>query len=78
MIDPRGLSFDHWASQTCILISPYGVLPRPTDEKDWKQWANIVVSFPAIIGVNAPRPEGFKNWREWAFRFNLAVQNLGI
>jgi hypothetical protein len=77
MIDPRGLTFPHWASQTTLLIVPYGTVPVP-DERHWQGWAAAVISFPQFGSIGAPQPAMFKRWEDWAHIFNLQLSQLGI
>ena len=77
MIDSRYIDFARWAGQTTQLIAQYGSVPVVSDESEWRDWAQTVVSFPAIASVGAPRPEKFDDWRPWSHQFNAVVRLLG-
>jgi len=75
-IDPRGMTVQSWTALSTFYISPYGSPPKLTDADQWRDWANFVVSLPAIAALNPPRPTGFSDWDAWANQFNRVAQLL--
>jgi hypothetical protein len=75
-VNPTGTRPIHWSGQMVLSLSQYGPIPKLLNETDWRQWADTVVSLPAIAAVGAPRPERFSSWESWAHQFNQAVRLL--
>ena len=73
MIDPRYLDVQEWCNLMVQNLAPLVNAPRLLDPKEWKVWANSVVSSPQVRVSHPPDPAFFDDWREWAFRFNQAV-----
>lgn len=73
MIDPRHFEVKDWCDQMVQNLAPLVNAPRLLDAKEWKTWANAVVSNPTVRTFHPPDPGLFDDWREWAFRFNQAV-----
>lgn len=77
MISTRGLGFVQWASLTTEIIARYGLVPKPTTEDRWQDWASQVVSIPPISALTPPQPNHFKHWRDWGTRFNEVMLVIG-
>jgi len=75
-VNPTGTATIHWCGQMALSLSQYGPIPKLLNETDWRQWADTVVSIPAIASVGAPRPERFSSWSDWAREFNLSIRVL--
>lgn len=76
VVDPRGMTVENWTALSAFYLAPYGTLPKLTDPDLWRDWAAVVINFPAIAGLNPPNPAGFDDWIDWAPRFNQAAKLL--
>lgn len=76
VVKPQGIDVRHWANQMVLSLSAYGCIPKLMNRDDWRSWAALVVSLPAIAAVNAPRPDHFVQWETWAEQFNLSIRLL--
>ena len=65
-----------WADQMILSLSAYGNVPRMAKPADWRDWANVVIAFPALAAVGAPRPERFATWADWVHQFNISLRLL--
>lgn len=63
--DPRGLTFERWASLLAEALSEYNI-PNPADEDSWFGWACTLFGAPDLVSLGLPDPRGFTGWREWA------------
>lgn len=75
-VDTRGMTIENWTAFSTQYLTPYGMPPKLVDPDKWRDWANVVISFPAIAGLNPPQPAGFEDWRDWAARFNQVARLL--
>lgn len=71
--DPRGTSFDLWATRCADDLCGYVWFPNP-DEDNWKKWARQLYSSNSLVNESVPNPEMFKTWREWALQW-MVTQN---
>jgi len=70
--DPRGHSFDSWASLMCELYAPQQ-LEIPTPFTDWKAWGNGLKAIDVFTNEAIPSTEGFDDWSLWAQELVNAV-----
>ena len=68
MIDPRYLSLPQWTDAVGLTLATSAPIPKLLSD-DWKSWALVVVSIPAIGKFTPPNPMSFSRWDEWAQRF---------
>lgn len=70
--DPRYHTWDSWAS---LMVEAYGSqqLAIPTDESEWKEWANGLRGIDLFANDAIPTPDGFADWQEWAFALVNAI-----
>jgi hypothetical protein len=59
-----------WTGQMTLLLAQYGNIPTLTNDAAWRDWANAVITLPALSALGAARPEGFGQWDAWATEFN--------
>jgi len=70
--DPRGHTFDSWASVMCELYSTQNLeIPGPTT--DWKLWANGIKGIDIFTNEAIPPSDNFDNWFDWAEQLVNAV-----
>jgi len=65
VLDPRGLTFDRWASLLTEELAAYNV-PNPGPEDSWFNWACSLLEVPELVSLGLIDPRGFIGWREWA------------
>ena len=63
--DPRGHTFDSWASLMCELYATQQ-LATPTAATDWKQWGEGLKAIDVFTNEGIPGPGAFNDWQEWA------------
>jgi hypothetical protein len=63
--DPRGHSFDSWASLMCELYAVQQ-LEIPTPFTDWKLWGNGIKGIDVFVNEAIPSTEAFDDWQLWA------------
>jgi hypothetical protein len=63
--DPRGHTFDSWASLMCELYATQQ-LEIPTQYTDWKLWGNGIKAIDVFTNEAIPSTDSFTNWQEWA------------
>ncbi len=71
--DPRGHTFDSWASLMCELYAAQQ-LSIPTPDTDWKQWGEGLKAIDVFTNEGIPGPGPFNDWQEWAQAVVGAVQ----
>ena len=71
--DPRGHTFDSWASLMCELYAAQQ-LSIPTLDTDWKQWGEGLKAIDVFTNEGIPGPGLFNDWQEWAQAVVGAVQ----
>ena len=71
--DPRGHTFDSWASLMCELYSTQQ-LSIPMPDTDWKQWGEGLKAIDVFTNEGIPGPGPFNDWQEWAQAVVGAVQ----
>ena len=59
------LTWDEWAS-AFVGFSNITNVPLPSDESDWKAWADSLQYLPTLEGYRVPEPALFERWQEWA------------
>lgn len=74
-VAPLFTDLQRWADETVGLLYDVAAVPRlvAQGERDWVDWARLLVGTPAIAAYNPPDPEGYADWRDWAVRFNEAI-----
>lgn len=72
MVSPIGMTFQAWASTLFIDFSSENV-PIPPDEKNWKDWAQVLVARNIFNNADIPSPYMFDDWQVWAMRVRQAV-----
>lgn len=75
-VNPRNVDPRQWAAQMALSLYQYGPVPTLADPNQWREWARVVIAFPALAAVGAPRPEQFTSWQDWAHAFNWSVLRL--
>jgi hypothetical protein len=71
--DPRGHTFDSWASLMCELYATQQ-LAIPTPNTDWKQWGEGLKAIDVFTNEAIPGPGPFNDWQDWAQAVVGAVQ----
>lgn len=71
--DPRGHTFDSWASLMCELYATQQ-LSIPTPSTDWKQWGEGLKAIDVFTNEAIPGPGPFNDWQDWAQAVVGAVQ----
>jgi hypothetical protein len=63
--DPRGHTFDSWAS---LMVEAYGgqQLAIPSGEQDWQTWAAGLKAIDIFVNEGIPGPYVYDNWQDWA------------
>lgn len=67
MISPYNVPFLLWAHNLTNDF-PDDIIPIITDEKDWRNWGNIVAGEKSFARVGAPRTDFFDSPVAWASR----------
>lgn len=75
-VDVRFMEVVDWTGRQTVLLAPYGTPPILRDPGAWKDWARVVIGFPAVAALNPPRPEIFEDWRSWGRAFNVVLRLL--
>ena len=70
--DPRGHTFDSWASLMCELYSTQQ-LEIPTPLTDWKKWGDGIRAIDVFANEAIPMTDNFDDWQEWAEELVNAV-----
>ena len=70
--DPRGHSFDSWASLMCELYAAQQ-LEIPTQLTNWKDWGNGLKAIDVFTNEATPSTGSFDDWQEWAQELVNAV-----
>ena len=63
--DPRGHTFDSWASLMCELYAAQQ-LSIPDASTDWRQWAEGLKAIDVFTNEAIPGPAVFNDWQDWA------------
>lgn len=63
---------------TGALLTQYGFVPTPVEEKDWTKFAEAVRQLPIVQGRHVPSERGFGDWQSWALRLNESLFGLGL
>lgn len=63
--DPRGHTFDSWASLMCELYATQQ-LAIPDSNTDWRQWGEGLKAIDVFTNEGIPGPAVFNNWQDWA------------
>ena len=63
--DPRGHTFDSWASLMCELYAAQQ-LSIPDASTDWRQWGEGVKAIDVFTNEGIPGPAVFNDWQDWA------------
>ena len=71
--DPRGHTFDSWASLMCELY-PTQQLANPDANTDWRQWGEGLKAIDVFTNEGIPGPAVFQDWQDWAQAVVGAVQ----
>jgi len=63
--DPRGHTFDSWASLMC---EAYGEqqLVIPNNQTDWRLWGEGLKGIDTFSVDGVPTPDTFEDWQLWA------------
>jgi hypothetical protein len=76
VIYPMGMTAMQWTDAMALDLNKFGACPRLAGDDGWREWALVILGFPAISDINAPDPYGFDDWRSWAERFNQVYSVL--
>ena len=71
--DPRGHTFDSWASLMCELYATQQ-LAIPMQDTDWRQWGEGLKAIDVFTNEGIPGPAVFNDWQDWAQAVVGAVQ----
>lgn len=71
--DPRGHTFDSWASLMCELYAAQQ-LSIPDANTDWRQWGEGLKAIDVFTNEGIPGPAVFNDWQDWAQAVVGAVQ----
>jgi hypothetical protein len=71
--DPRGHTFDSWASLMCELYATQQ-LAIPDTSTDWRQWGEGLKAIDVFTNEGIPGPAVFEDWQDWAQAVVGAVQ----
>jgi hypothetical protein len=63
--DPRGHTFDSWASLMCELYATQQ-LAIPEPGTDWRQWGEGLKAIDVFTNEGIPGPAVFNDWQDWA------------
>ena len=63
--DPRGHTFDSWASLMCELYATQQ-LEIPTPHTDWKLWGNGIRAIDVFANEAIPMTDAFDKWEDLA------------
>lgn len=77
MIDPRGLTWQRWATAVLLDVQTGWSLGTPPDEANWRDFAVGLVRAPTFAQRILPDPYAFTDWREWAMRSYPMLEGLG-
>ena len=70
--DPRGHTFDSWASLMCELYAAQNIeIPSPFT--DWKKWGNGIRAIDVFANEAIPMTDNFDDWYKWAEELVNAV-----
>jgi len=63
--DPRGHTFDSWAS---LMVEAYAAqqLEIPNERTDWKLWGQGLLAIDIFTNEAIPNPVLFDDWQLWA------------
>lgn len=70
--DPRGHTFDSWASLMCELYAAQQ-LEIPSQLTDWRSWGNGLKAIDVFTNEAIPSTDNFGDWQEWAQELVNAV-----
>lgn len=70
--DPRGHTFDSWASLMCELYAAQQ-LEIPSPQTDWHKWGNGIRAIDVFGNEAIPMTDAFNNWQDWAQELVNAV-----
>jgi hypothetical protein len=63
--DPRGHTFDSWASLMCELYAAQQ-LSIPAADTDWRLWGEGLKAIDVFTNEAIPGTATFDDWQEWA------------
>lgn len=63
--DPRGHTFDSWASLMCELYAAQQ-LAIPAADTDWRVWGEGLKAIDVFTNEAIPGTSAFNDWQEWA------------
>ena len=70
--DPRGHTFDSWASLMCELYAAQNIeITSPFT--DWKLWGNGIRAIDVFANEAIPMTDNFPDWQQWAQELVNAV-----
>lgn len=76
MVLPEFITLPNWA-MTLIIDFPDDNVPLLTDEKNWRDWGDLLVQEGSFIENNAPGTLYYKDWKEWADEVYFVMNNNG-
>ena len=68
MIDPRGMTWQDWASSVILAVGDAWSFGTPPAETDWQNYAVGFVRASNFTQRVLPDPYQFSDWRGWAMR----------
>lgn len=63
--DPRGHTFDSWASLMCEAYADQQ-LEIPNERTDWRLWGEGLKGIDTFSVDGIPAPSAFEDWQLWA------------
>ena len=77
MIDPRGMSWQDWASSVILAVGDAWAFGVPPLEDGWQDYAVGFVRASNFTQRILPDPYQFSDWREWAMRAYPMLEGTG-
>jgi hypothetical protein len=65
MVLPERISLKAWAA-SLVIDYPNDNIPLLFNEKQWKDWGNLLVQEDSFSDNNAPGTGDFNDWQSWA------------
>lgn len=77
MIDPRGMTWQDWASSVILVVGDARSFGSPPEEPRWRDWAVGLVRASPFTQRALPNPYQFSDWHEWAMRAYPMLEDVG-
>lgn len=77
MIDPRGMTWQDWASSAILVLGDAWAFGTPPVEENWQSYAVGFVRASNFAQRVLPDPYQFSDWRAWAMRAYPMLEGAG-